>query len=98
MTQAGAVSSDGVDIRIGRLSEMNLTWGADGPDSHLRIDVIEPSTTLHAGDVIVVTAAKRNSPQGTNKKAHPRGVRLRSGALTSTFPHRGELRCILTEF
>ena len=59
MLRAGAPSADGVDVRIGRLSEMNLTWGADGPDSHLRIDVIEPSTTLRAGDVIVVTATKR---------------------------------------
>jgi beta-lactamase regulating signal transducer with metallopeptidase domain len=59
MMHAGGPPTDDVDIRIGRLSEMNLTWGADGPDSHLRIDVIEPSTTLHAGDVIVVTAAKR---------------------------------------
>lgn len=59
MMRAGAPSADGVDVRMGRLSEMNLTWGADGPDSHLRIDVIEPSTTLRAGDVIVVTATKR---------------------------------------
>jgi beta-lactamase regulating signal transducer with metallopeptidase domain len=59
MMHAGGPVADDVDIRIGRLSEMNLTWGADGPDSHLRIDVIEPSTTLHAGDVIVVTATKR---------------------------------------
>jgi beta-lactamase regulating signal transducer with metallopeptidase domain len=59
MMHAGGPSADDVDIRIGRLSEMNLTWGADGPDSHVRIDVIEPSTTLHAGDVMVVTATKR---------------------------------------
>jgi beta-lactamase regulating signal transducer with metallopeptidase domain len=59
MQHAGGPSADDVDIRIGRLSEMNLTWGADGPDSRLRIDVIEPSTALHAGDVIVVTVTKR---------------------------------------
>ncbi len=59
MLRAGAPSADGVDIHIGRLSEMNLTWGADGPDSRLRIDAIEPSATLRAGDVIVVTATKR---------------------------------------
>jgi len=59
MMRAGAPSADGVDVRIGRLSEMNLIWGADGPNSHLRIDGIEPSTTLRAGDVIVVTATKR---------------------------------------
>jgi hypothetical protein len=59
MMHAGAPSADGVEIRIGRLSEMNLTWGSDGPDSHLRIDGIEPSTMLRAGDVIVVTATKR---------------------------------------
>jgi beta-lactamase regulating signal transducer with metallopeptidase domain len=59
MMHAGGPSADNVDIQIGRLAEMNLTWGADGPDSHLRIDGIEPSTTLHAGDVIIVTATKR---------------------------------------
>jgi hypothetical protein len=59
MMHVGGPSADDVDIRIGRLSEMNLTWGADGPDSRLRIDAIEPSTALHAGDVIVVTATKR---------------------------------------
>ncbi|HEY6357473.1 MAG TPA: M56 family metallopeptidase [Vicinamibacterales bacterium] len=59
ITRAGAPSADGVDVRMGRLSEMNLTWGADGPNSHLRIDVIDPSATLRAGDVIVVTATKR---------------------------------------
>jgi beta-lactamase regulating signal transducer with metallopeptidase domain len=56
---AGGPSADDVDIQIGRLSEMNLTWSADGPDSRVRIDIVEPSTTLHAGDVIVVTATKR---------------------------------------
>ena len=59
LMHAGGPSADDVDVQIGRLSEMNLTWSADGPDSRLRIDVIEPSTTLHAGDVIVVTATKR---------------------------------------
>jgi beta-lactamase regulating signal transducer with metallopeptidase domain len=59
MIHAGGPSADDVDIRIGRLSEMNLTWGTEGPDSHLRIDGIEPSATLHAGDVIVVTVTKR---------------------------------------
>jgi beta-lactamase regulating signal transducer with metallopeptidase domain len=59
LMHAGGPSADDVDIQIGRLSEMNLTWSADGPDSRLRIDVLEPSATLHAGDVIVVTGTKR---------------------------------------
>jgi hypothetical protein len=59
LVHAGGPAADDGDVRIGRLSEMNLTWSAEGPDSRLRIDVIEPTTTLHAGDVIVVTATKR---------------------------------------
>jgi len=59
LAHAGGPSADNADIQIGRLSEMNLTWSADGPDSRLRMDVVEPSAILRAGDVIVVTATKR---------------------------------------
>jgi len=59
MRQAGGPSADDADIRIGRLSEMNLIWSADGPDSRVQIDAMEPSTPLHVGDVIVVTVTKR---------------------------------------
>jgi beta-lactamase regulating signal transducer with metallopeptidase domain len=59
MVRAGGPVADDVDVRMGRLSEMNLTWSAEGPDSRLRIDVIEPTTTLRAGDVMVVTTTKR---------------------------------------
>jgi ElaB/YqjD/DUF883 family membrane-anchored ribosome-binding protein len=61
MARAGAPSADAPDVQIGRLSEMTVLWatGADGPDSRIRVDVIQASTPLRAGDVIIVTAGKR---------------------------------------